>query len=198
MLTGKKKVFFIIVVIICAVLFSLCVAWIFSGFGKLKWSTTSTPLFSDILSSAPSTPSNNLPNKDDANVLVTRVIDGDTIELENGKRVRYIGVNTPEIADVRKNIHCFSKEASGKNIELVLNKRVRLEKDVSETDKYGRLLRYVYVDDIFVNDFLVREGYAHASSYPPDIKYRDQFRLSEQDARKADVGLWHSCVNKKD
>lgn len=93
-------------------------------------------------------------------LLVTRVIDGDTIELENGKRVRYLGINTPESVDPRKPVECFGKEASFKNKELVLNKKVVLEKDISEIDKYGRLLRYVYVDNIFVNLELIKQGYA--------------------------------------
>lgn len=126
-------------------------------------------------------------------VLVTRVIDGDTIELEDGQRVRYIGVNTPETVDPRVGVQCFGKEASAKNKELVLNQRVRLEKDVSETDRYDRLLRYVYVGDTFINDRLVREGYAHASSYPPDVKFQEQFRQAEQEARANNRGLWGSC-----
>ncbi|MEA2016532.1 MAG: thermonuclease family protein [Actinomycetota bacterium] len=76
-----------------------------------------------------------------------RVIDGDTIELENGDIVRYIGINTPETDEFYGDI------ATSKNSDLVLNKTLRLEKDVSETDKYGRLLRYVYVGDIFVNAY---------------------------------------------
>jgi len=123
-------------------------------------------------------------------VRVIRVIDGDTIEIEGGHRIRYIGIDTPETVHPSKPIECFGKEASSKNSELVSGKEIRLEKDVSETDKYGRLLRYVWVGDIFVNDYLVRQGYAKASSYPPDIKYQDQFREAEQEARDAGRGLW--------
>ncbi|MBI3335237.1 MAG: thermonuclease family protein [Candidatus Portnoybacteria bacterium] len=78
---------------------------------------------------------------------VARVIDGDTIELENGQRVRYIGIDTPETSDPRKPIQCFGIEAAKKNQELVEGKMVRLEKDVSERDRYARLLRYVYAGD---------------------------------------------------
>jgi endonuclease YncB( thermonuclease family) len=87
--------------------------------------------------------------------LVSRVIDGDTVELGDGSRVRYIGMDTPETAG-----DCYNREATARNIELVLNRVVQLEKDVSETDQYGRLLRYVYVDGVMVNEVLVREGYA--------------------------------------
>lgn len=124
---------------------------------------------------------------------VTRVIDGDTIEIEGGKKLRYIGIDTPETVDPRKPVQCFGKEASNKNKELVLGKTVRLEKDVSETDKYGRLLRYVWVGETFVNDYLVRQGYAHSSTFPPDIKYQEQFRLAETEAREQNLGLWSSC-----
>lgn len=114
---------------------------------------------------------------------VTSVIDGDTIKLETGESVRYIGIDAPESG-------CFAKESTSKNKELVEGKEVRLEKDVSETDKYGRLLRYVYVDNLFINDYLVREGYAQTSTYPPDVKYQAQFREAEQEARENNRGLW--------
>ena len=76
---------------------------------------------------------------------VTRVIDGDTIEITGGIKVRYIGINAPESVAPGKPVGCFGKESSDKDKELVLGKEVRLEKDISETDKYGRLLRYIYM-----------------------------------------------------
>ena len=129
--------------------------------------------------------------------LVTKVIDGDTIEIEGGKRVRYIGIDTPETVDPNRPVGCFGKEASSKNSELVLNKRVKLVKDVSETDRNGRLLRYVYIDDIFVNDYLVAEGYAKASTYAPDVKYSEQFVNSERKAREDKKGLWSEACEIK-
>lgn len=125
--------------------------------------------------------------------LVTKVIDGDTIEIESGQRVRYIGIDTPETVHPDIKTQCFGAESSSKNKELVEGKRVRLEKDISETDKYGRLLRYVYVGDVSVNDLLVREGYANSSSYPPDIKYQNQLNQAQQEAQQASRGLWGSC-----
>jgi len=124
---------------------------------------------------------------------VTRVIDGDTIELENGQKVRYIGIDTPETVAPNKPDGCFGKEATDKNRELVEGKAVRLEKDVNETDRYGRLLRYVYVEDTFVNEYLVKQGYAYSVSYPPDIKRQEQLRSAETDARENFRGLWGSC-----
>jgi len=124
---------------------------------------------------------------------VVRVIDGDTVEIEGGRRVRYIGIDTPEIVDPSSPAECYGKEASDKNKGLVEGKEVRLEKDVSNTDRYGRLLRYVYVGDVFVNNYLVQEGFAHSSSYPPDIKYQDVLKRSEEEARKLNKGLWGKC-----
>lgn len=126
-------------------------------------------------------------------LLVKSVIDGDTIELEDGTKIRYIGIDTPESVHPSKPVECFGKEAATKNEELVGGKRVRLEKDISETDRYDRLLRYAYVGDLFVNDFLVRQGYANAVSFPPDVRYLEQFRQAEREARESKRGLWSSC-----
>lgn len=122
-------------------------------------------------------------------VKVARVIDGDTIEIEDGQRIRYIGIDTPEL----NQDECYASEATNKNTELVLGKEIRIEKDVSETDKYGRLLRYVWVGDVLVNDYLVRSGYAHSISYPPDIKYQEQFKEAQQEAILNNSGLWNDC-----
>lgn len=121
---------------------------------------------------------------------VTKVIDGDTIEIEGGQRVRYIGIDTPETVHPSKPVECYGKEASDENKELVLGKEVKLEKDVSETDKYGRLLRYVWLGDMMVNEHLVREGYAQSSTYPPDVKYQDRFIEAQRKARGEKKGLW--------
>lgn len=121
---------------------------------------------------------------------VVRVIDGDTISLEGHKTVRYIGIDTPETVHPSKPIMCYGKEASDKNRELVEGKEIKLEKDVSETDKYGRLLRYVWLGDMLVNEYLVREGFAQSSSYPPDVKYQDRFVEAQRLAREEKRGLW--------
>ena len=124
--------------------------------------------------------------------LVTRIIDGDTIELENGQKVRYIGMDTPESGD------CYAWEATQRNRELVLGQWVRLVKDISETDRYGRLLRYVYVgsgpSEVFVNAELVRQGYALAYTYPPDVAFASLFVQLQQEARENERGLWSACV----
>lgn len=126
-------------------------------------------------------------------VKVTRVIDGDTIEIEGGEKVRYIGIDTPETMDPRKPVQCFGVESSKKNKELVEGKTVRLEKDITDRDKYNRLLRYVWLDDTLINLALVKGGFAYSYSYPPDIKYQDKFVTAQKEAREAKVGLWSAC-----
>ncbi len=136
------------------------------------------------------------PDRDSADsriARVARVIDGDTIELEGGRRVRYIGVDTPESVDRRRGVQCFGREAAEKNRELVEGKTVRLERDVSDRDKFGRMLRYVWVGDTLVNRELVRLGYANAYRHPPDVARADEFREAEREAREANRGLWGAC-----
>jgi micrococcal nuclease len=125
--------------------------------------------------------------------LVTRVIDGDTIEVDiTGTiyKVRYIGIDTPEPDDKRPEFCALAQEATRYNRQLVGGKTVRLEKDVSETDQYGRLLRYVFVGDTLVNAELVRQGLAWAKSYPPDTKYQDYLEEQEAEARQDKIGIW--------
>jgi micrococcal nuclease len=124
---------------------------------------------------------------------VAKVIDGDTIELIDGRKVRYIGVDTPETKHPTQGQECFGTQASQKNTELVAGKIIQLEKDVNETDRYGRLLRYVWLDDQLVNKQLVAEGYAFARSFPPDIKRQVELQQAEQQARLDNKGLWSSC-----
>jgi len=125
--------------------------------------------------------------------LVTRVIDGDTIEVNIAGaiyKVRYIGIDTPELDDKEARLCDLAQKATRLNRRLVEGKTVRLEKDVSETDEYGRLLRYVYVDDTFINAELVRQGLAWAKAYEPDTKYQDYLEGLEAEARQAGLGIW--------
>ena len=131
--------------------------------------------------------------------VVQRVVDGDTIELSDGRKVRYIGVDTPELHHPTKSVQCFGKEAMEKNKELVEGKTIKMMKDVSETDRYKRLLRYIWVpstssgQDLFVNEYLAREGFAHQSTFPPDVKYVELFRKAAEEARVSNKGLWSLC-----
>lgn len=126
-----------------------------------------------------------------------RVIDGDTIEvLIDGETytVRFIGIDTPEMDDPRPDIQAVAELATLANRDLVEGKAVDLEKDVSETDQYGRLLRYVYVGDTFVNAELVSGGYAWARSYPPDVKYDALLKDLETEARETYLGIWFNTT----
>ena len=116
---------------------------------------------------------------------VYRIIDGDTFELTDGKRVRLIGIDAPEIGEA-----CSS--AATRHLALLIEgQTVYLEKDVSETDSYGRLLRYVYINGSFVNYDLVCHGYAYAVEYPPDTRYAPQLAYAEDCAQDNKRGcLW--------
>ena len=133
--------------------------------------------------------------------LVVHVVDGDTIDFEiEGEtyRLRYIGIDTPETVDPGRPVGCFGPEASAHNKALVDGQTVGLEKDVSETDRFGRLLRYVWLagestasgHPEMVNATLVRDGYALSSTYPPDVKHQDTFVQLQQEAREEGRGLW--------
>lgn len=129
---------------------------------------------------------------------VTRVVDGDTIHVELGGkdyRLRYIGIDTPETVDPRRPVGCFGAEASERNRQLVEGRTVGLEKDVSETDSFGRLLRYVWVEDQMVNEALVEEGYALAATYPPDVRYSGVFVSLQAQAREGKRGLWGAACS---
>ena len=123
---------------------------------------------------------------------ITKVIDGDSVVLSTGEEVRYIGIDAPEV----QSGGCFATEAAKANSDLVLGKEIKLSKDASETDKYGRLLRYVYVDGVFINDYLVRNGYAKVMTISPDTKFSDKFILSENYAKENKLGLWRECPQK--
>lgn len=130
--------------------------------------------------------------------IVTKVIDGDTIELESGQTVRFVGIDTPETKDPRRPVGCFGKEASAETTKLLAGQEIIMQKDVSETDKYQRLLRYIYLpleegQYLFVNDYLVRAGFAKAYTYPPDVKFNEQFLEAEREAREKKLGLWGRC-----
>lgn len=123
---------------------------------------------------------------------VVQIIDGDTIDVQfsNGtrERVRYVGMNTPERDEV-----CYN-EAKQANAIFVEGKTVRLVKDVSDTDQYDRLLRYVYVGDLFVNRALVEQGYAEAVVYDPDRAHYDEFVTLEKQATSARRGCHPSGI----
>jgi micrococcal nuclease len=131
-----------------------------------------------------------------ANVVVTRVVDGDTVEVRLGGRtedVRYIGVDTPETVKPGAPVDCFGPQASAFNHRLVEGRRVRLVFGAEPRDVYDRLLAYVYLGDRFVNAELVRQGLARTLTIPPNDRYADRFKRLEIAASRAGRGLWGAC-----
>lgn len=122
----------------------------------------------------------------DAAVDVLRVVDGDTFVVEidgQRERVRYIGIDTPEMNDTREAVMERAREATEVNSELVAGRSVRLEFDVQRRDKYGRLLAYVWVGDTLVNEELVRRGYAELLTIPPNVRYAERLAAALRAAR---------------
>ncbi len=147
--------------IIIYLLFGLAVGW---GGGYFVGHSPSTPVAEQALAAL--------------------VIDGDTIELADGRRVRYLGIDTPEAGEP------FADKATAKNKELVEGKMIDLQRGKRDQDEYGRLLRYVYVDGIFVNAELVVQGYATAYIFDPDERYSQVIVQLEQYAKLRERGLW--------
>lgn len=131
---------------------------------------------------------------------VSSVVDGDTIKINiNGtvETIRLIGIDTPETVDPRKPVQCFGKEASNKAKELLLGKKIRVEKDSTQgdRDKYDRLLVYVYREDgLFFNKYMIEQGYAHEYTYDLPYKYQTEFKEAETYARENQLGLWSSST----
>lgn len=134
--------------------------------------------------------SSQIPNDGHTYYEVEKVIDGDTITVEEIGKIRLIGLDTPETVDRRKPVEYFGKEASQFLTRLVLHEKVRLEYDQNKKDKYKRTLAYVYMaDGTFVNAEIIKQGYGFAYTKFP-FKYLEQFRAFEKEAREDKRGLW--------
>jgi micrococcal nuclease len=129
-------------------------------------------------------------------VHVTRVVDGDTIEVRLGGRdedVRLIGVDTPETVKPDTPVQCFGERASHFTKRRLTGRRVRLAFGVERRDVYGRLLAYVYLHGRFFNPILVRRGLARSLTIPPNNRFAPRFRRLELVAARAGRGLWGTC-----
>ncbi len=158
-------------------------------------------LFSSLIgcSNVQSPSSNNIEKFGLEPVIVERVVDGDTIVVHDGRKIRLIGINTPESTNRTEE---YGKEASDYTKSQLEGREVFLQKDVSDVDRYNRSLRIVWLevpsDDMdeqemmkkMFNAQLVIDGYAEPSTYPPDVKYSDYFRKFAREARENEVGLW--------
>jgi micrococcal nuclease len=134
--------------------------------------------------------------------VVTRVVDGDTIEVKNNsevQKVRVIGVNTPETVDPRREVECFGKEASEKAKELLEGKSVRLSSDPtqSDSDRYGRILRYITMSEgIDYGLVMIREGFAYEYTYDNMYQKQAEYKKAQTEAANAQRGLWGDGVCK--
>lgn len=131
--------------------------------------------------------------------VVSKVIDGDTIEVLIGnqkEKVRLIGLNTPETVDPRKKVECFGKEASVFLKNILSDKKVILKNDQSQNDKdkYGRLLRYVYLDDILINKMIIEKGFGYEYTYKFPYKFQKEFKDAQKFAEENKLGLWADGV----
>ncbi|HHH12439.1 MAG TPA: hypothetical protein ENJ77_01030 [Candidatus Moranbacteria bacterium] len=125
---------------------------------------------------------------------VQRVIDGDTVVLADGRKVRYIGTDSPEMGGKDgETAECYADEATAENKRLVEGRTVIMRPDKSDRDRYGRLLRYLWVDDQMINEELVRRGAAVARDYPPNTAYSEKLAAAEESARVEKRGLWGKC-----
>jgi micrococcal nuclease len=124
-------------------------------------------------------------------VTVKRVNDGDTVQLANGRLVRYIGVNAPEIDHSRQTAQPMGFEARMRNSELVAGRSVRLEFDTERLDDYGRTLAYVFLPDGgMVNELLLQSGLAFCLFTPPNVKYEGRLLTAQRASMRARIGLW--------
>lgn len=133
-----------------------------------------------------------VPNADVIRII--RVIDGDTFEIEGGDRVRLIGVDAPESVKPNASVECFGKESGEYLRSLVEGKEVRLERDQTDRDRYARLLRYAYLGEIFVNEQVIREGYAESVAYRPDTAKQIVLDRAEEKAKSEQRGRWAEGV----
>ena len=130
---------------------------------------------------------------------VAKVIDGDTIKLADGTDIRYIGLDTPELGRGETASECFAQEAKEINQELVFGKKIRVETDVNEMDRFGRTLAYVYFQpkgekEIFINEYLLKEGFAKFHLDTVNQKYIKTFVAAAESAHDDKRGLWSFCA----
>lgn len=168
-------------------------AIIFVTFSMFTPANNSVLPATDIVEKQPAAAVNGISNE----YKVTRVVDGDTIAVEDrsGKefKVRLIGMDTPETVDPRKSVECFGEEASRQLTQMVANQFVRMEDDPTQdnVDRYGRLLRYVYLlDGTFINKEMIVHGYAYEYTYQQPYQYQQEFKQAQSNAQKELLGLW--------
>lgn len=125
---------------------------------------------------------------------VIHVVDGDTIDIENDVRIRLLGIDAPARGE------CGYAESRDYLEELLKSKKIYIEKDITGADRYDRLLRYLYVpsddirdDDVLVQDAMLRAGWVRTLAIAPDTRYRDLFASAQEEAKRAELGIWGLC-----
>ncbi|NNC78675.1 MAG: thermonuclease family protein [Acidimicrobiales bacterium] len=143
-----------------------------------------------VVACAPAEPADDL-------LTIAEVVDGDTIIVSHGSNreiVRLLGIDTPETVDPNRPVQCFGAEATARLKELLPERTaIVLLRDREARDQYGRLLGYIYVGDVLVNEVMLAEGLADLSIYPPNDTLRPQLEAAAKKARTASVGLWSAC-----
>ncbi|HEX9890936.1 MAG TPA: thermonuclease family protein [Actinomycetota bacterium] len=124
---------------------------------------------------------------------VARVVDGDTVWLEGGEKVRLIGIDAPEVEHPGQPGECFGDRGTEALRRMVLDRRVRVETDVALRDPFDRLLAYLWVGNRMVNETLVEHGFAIARRYPPNLRHAARLEAAQRRARAAGRGLWGTC-----
>lgn len=175
----KKRQLFILIIVLIALL---------AGCAQTN-QTENDPFVSKITEQYPE-----LKDKPYERDQVGRVIDGDTFETVSGAKVRLIGVNTPEVYG---GVEYYGREASAFSKDKLSDAMVYMFQDVSDTDRYGRLLRYVFIENelTMFNETLVIEGYANVMTYPPDVTFSEHFVSLERQAREQNIGLWNETAD---
>ncbi len=153
-----------------------------AALGDIPWSVQATQVLARLR--------NRLEERVRERAIVAHVIDGDSIRLADGREVRYIGIDTPEMHNVYGEREPMAQEATDANARLVAGKEVRLEQEVSEADCHGRLLRHVYAGTIWVNGELVRLGLATALCVPPDVREAARLKALQESASCHQRGIW--------
>lgn len=129
--------------------------------------------------------------------VVASIVDGDTVVIDFGngnETVRLLGIDTPESVDPSRPVQCYGAEATARLAELAPpGTTVRLERDVEARDRYGRLLAYLFVDEVFVNEVLLAEGFAALAVIAPNDTHRVALARAEMRARTVEAGLWAAC-----
>lgn len=129
-------------------------------------------------------------------IKVKKVYDGDTILLSNGNKIRFLGINTPEVEGRNKSAESGGEEAKRWLKKELLNKKVRIERDVERHDKYSRVLAHVFTEDkVHLNLELVKQGLASVNIHPPNLKYTDELIIAQQQAEQEQLGIWRYPEN---